>query len=146
METAADVVFDYEGALAAARRLWAFADQLEMLMSTRETEQESAQVGFLGPLATEFVTRIDTERTDVNSAVTQLRTAATEWAAAWKDAIDEQNRILYARAYQYSEDHQGWFGGLDGVERPPDPEPVTVPQEPNFHPTGGLQDFMSAVS
>jgi len=148
MEAGADVVFDYEGALTAAKRLWAFADHLGTLMTNRESEQETAKVDFIGPFAEQFVTRLDTERTDITNVVTQLRTAATEWAAAWKDAMDEQNRILYARAYNYSEDHQGplGIGKLDGVERPPDVEPVRVPVQPNFYATGGFQDFMSAVS
>lgn len=141
MDIAADVVFDYEGALTAARRLWAFADQLETVMSGRETAQEKAQVDFLGPYVTQFVGRLDTERLDVDTAVTQLRTGADEWAAAWKDAMDEQNRIRYARAYKYSEENQGLFGRLDGVERPPDVEPVGVPQSPAFAATGGFQDF-----
>ncbi|MGB3734856.1 MAG: DUF6531 domain-containing protein, partial [Ilumatobacter sp.] len=41
------------------------------------------------------------------------------WALAWKDAIDQQNRNRYARAYTYSENNQGLIGHLDGVERPP---------------------------
>jgi hypothetical protein len=141
----ADVVFDYEGALTAARRLWDFADQLNTMMSGRETAETSAQVDFRGPYSAELTGRIDTERTDIDAAVTQLRAGATDWAAAWKDAIDEQNRVRYARAYKYSEENQGWFGRLDGVERPPDPEPVPVPLPPEFTAKGGLQDFGKMV-
>ena len=63
------------------------------------------------------------------------------WAAEWKSAIDEQNRILQARRYEYNKDHQGWFGGLDGVERPHDPEPRPLPQPPYFYATGGFEDY-----
>lgn len=141
MDIAPDVIFDYDGALNAARRLWAFADQLGTTMRDRETAETAAQVDFLGPFATEFAGRIDTERGDINVAVTQLRTAATEWAAAWKDAMDQQNQNRYARAYKYSEENQGWFGRLDGIERPPDVVPMSLPQPPEFAATGGFQDF-----
>jgi len=80
MEAGADVVFDYEGALIASKRLWAFADHLGTLMTNRESEQESAKVDFIGPFAEQFVTRLDTERTDITNVVTQLRTAAKRWS------------------------------------------------------------------
>ena len=146
--TAEDVVFDYEGALSAARRLWSFADDLETMMTSREGARTTASVGFTGPYATQLVSRVATERTDVDSAVGQLRSAATAWASAWKDAMDQQNQNLYARAYKHSEDHQGFLGigKLNGIERPPAVQPMTTPQPPMFPATGSFQDFMSAVS
>jgi len=141
MQAAGDVVFDYEGALTMARRLWALADTLETLIGARETASEDALVGWLGPHGDSFVTRVDTERVDVDAVVASFRVGAQGWAAAWKDAIDEQNRILQARRFEYNKDHQGTFGGLDGVERPHDPEPRALPREPNFHATGGFEDY-----
>ena len=146
--TAGDVVFDYDGALSAARRLWSLADDLQTMMTDRERARTDASVGFTGPYATELTSRISSERTDVNSAVVELRNAATAWASAWKDAMDQQNQNLYARAYKYSEDHQGFLGlgKLNGIERPPAVEPLGTPQPPSFAATGSFQDFMSAVS
>ena len=146
--TAGDVVFDYDGALSAARQLWSLADDLQTLMTDRERARTDASVGFTGPYATELTSRISSERTDVNSAAGELRLAATAWASAWKDAMDQQNQNLYTRAYKYSEDHQGFLGlgKLNGIERPPAVEPLTTPQPPSFAATGSFQDFMSAVS
>ena len=64
----------------------------------------------------------------------QFREASYAWAAAWKDAIDQQNRILQARRWEYNKDHQGLFGHLDGVERPHDPAPRPLPAPPDFQP------------
>ncbi len=49
-------------------------------MTKRESEQESAKVDVIGPFAEQFVTRLDTERTDITNVVTQLRTAAKRWS------------------------------------------------------------------
>ena len=141
----ASVVFDYDGALNAARRLWALAEEIETMMAARETARDAATVGFVGVFATQFGDRIGQERTDVNNAITQLRTGASEWAASWKDAMDEENRVRYARAYQYSKDNQGLIGHLDGVERPPDVIAVAVPTSPLFTATSGFQYFGNMV-
>jgi hypothetical protein len=141
VEAAGDVVFDYEGALLVARRLWAFADALESMMSDRTTAATDALIDWTGPHATSFVSRVDVERGDVSRVVTQFREAADAWAAAWKEAIDQQNRILQARRWEYNRDHQGLFGHLDGVERPHDPEPRPVPTPPDFHATGEFENY-----
>jgi hypothetical protein len=143
VEAAGDVVFDYDGALLMARRLWAFADALESMMRDRAAAATEALVDWTGPHATSFVSRLDVERTDVNRVVVQFRRAAQEWAEAWKEAIDQQNRILQARRWEYNKDHQGLFGGLDGVERPHDPEPRPVPSAPDFKATGGFENYFN---
>jgi hypothetical protein len=141
MQAAGDVVFDYDGALLVARRLWAFADALEAMMSGREGAAADALVDWTGPHASSFVSRVEVERVDVARVVAQFREAAYAWAAAWKDAIDQQNRVLQARRWEYNRDHQGLFGGFDGVERPHDPEPRRLPAPPDFHPTGGFEQY-----
>ena len=101
---ASDVVFDFDGALVVARRLWALADSLETVMAGRETLAVEALTTWRGSHATSFATRMGTERTDIDTAAGWLRVGAQEWAAAWKDAMDEQNRILHARECQRRED------------------------------------------
>lgn len=143
MEAGPDVVFDYEGALTMARRLWAFADALGTLMTDRETAADAAMVGWLGPHGTSFVSRVATERTDINAVASSFRDGAHGWAAAWKDAIDQQNRVLQARRYEYNKDHQGplGIGKLDGIERPHEPEPRALPSPPEFTATGGFEEY-----
>lgn len=141
MEAGPDVVFAYDGALASAKRLWALADTLSSMMTARETAGAEALVDWLGPHGDSFLERLGVERTDVDGVVAQFREAATGWAAAWKDAIDQQNRVLQARRFEYNKDHQGTFGGLDGVERPHDPEPRPLPEPPEFRATGGFEEY-----
>jgi hypothetical protein len=63
----ADVVFDYDGALSMARRLWALADALETLMSERETSAEVALTDWQGAYGESFAGRISVERANVNT-------------------------------------------------------------------------------
>ncbi len=98
-------------------------------------------MGFVGKHAGQLVDRVAQERTDVDNAIIELRSAADTWALAWKDAIDQQNRNRYARAYTYSENNQGLIGHLDGVERPPSVQLVGVPVSPSYATTGELQWF-----
>ena len=141
MRVAGDVEFDYDGALLMARRLWALADALESVMAGREGAAAEALVDWKGPHATSFLERIAVERVDVNGVASQFREASYAWAAAWKDAIDQQNRILQARRWEYNKDHQGLFGHLDGVERPHDPAPRPLPAPPEFQPTGEFEQY-----
>lgn len=143
MDFEADVVFDYDGSLEVARRLWALADRLGTEMTARETARGDAEVGFVGKYAGQLIDRVGQERTDVDNAVTQLRAGADAWAAAWKDAVDQQNQNRYARAYEHSKNNQGFLGlgRLDGIERPPDVQHVTIPVSPSYAPTGGFQSF-----
>lgn len=143
MEAGPDVVFDYDGALTVAKRLWAFADALGTLMTDRETASGEALVGWLGPHGESFADRVDTERIDIDATSSSLRDGANQWAAAWKDAIDQQNRVLHARAWEHSKNNQGFLGigKLDGIERPPDPEPRALPQPPEFAATGGFEEY-----
>jgi hypothetical protein len=141
VEVAGDVVFDYEGALSMARRLWALADALDTLMGDREEAATVALTDWKGPHGESFATRIGVERTNVDTVCAEFRGAADAWAWQWKQAMDEQNRINQARRYEYNKDHQGWFGHLDGVERPHDPEPAAVPQAPDYHATRGFENY-----
>ena len=141
---ASDVVFDFDGALVVARRLWALADSLETVMEGRETLAAEALTTWRGGHATSFVTRMGTERTDIDTAAGWLRVGAQEWAAAWKDAMDEQNRVLHARECQRREDDASWhesgiIGGIfGGPDMPDEPAAVAVPTAPGFAPTGSF--------
>ena len=73
MEAAGDVVFDYDGALALARRLWAFADALQGLMTDRETSAGEALVDWTGPHGETFASRVGTERIDIDAVAASFR-------------------------------------------------------------------------
>ena len=138
-EVAGDIQFDFAGSLRVARELWALADQLSTTMSARETAGAHAATDWLGPHHDDFVGRMRVERTNVDGAAPQLRSAAQAWAVQWQQAMDQQNQILMAR--EWDSRHGDWlhnhsFGILgSGPKRPPDPVPAALPSAPDFSPT-----------
>jgi hypothetical protein len=140
MEAGADVRFDFEGSLALARRLWELADQIETLMDARVCKASDGLSTWLGTYGTDFAGRIDTEYTDIANIAGQLRAGAYGWAANWKAAMDQQNRVLHARRVKEVESDRslldkgiGFFTGHDDL--PPEPEPAGTPAAPGFQPT-----------
>lgn len=143
MEAAADVQFDFDGALQLARRLVGLADQIDTMMSARVTDASFALETWLGTFGTQFAERINTENTDIATISSDLRTSADGWAVCWKEAMDEQNRRLYAREVKRVEDNRsGWdsfWGGMFGHDDlPSQPSPVAVPSGPGYAPTGSF--------
>jgi class 3 adenylate cyclase len=137
-----DVRFDYDGALRLARSLWAYADELEAAKAERKTEAEHALRTWKGPYATEFVGRGNDEQTSISALIAALRSDADAWAQAWKNAMDEQNRRLYARRVARMKEERSvaakigdW---LTGFEAPPPPAPLPKPGPAGFYPTGCL--------
>ena len=140
MEAGPDVRFDFEGSLALARRLWELADQIETQMDARVLLASDALSTWLGAYGTDFAGRIDTEFADIAGIAGQLRAGAYGWAANWKAAMDQQNRVLYARRVKQVESDRslldkgiGFFAGHDDL--PPEPEPAATPAAPGFRPT-----------
>jgi len=141
-DVAADVVFDFDGALRMARDLWSLAASLSTMMTNRESAATYASLDWVGPHQTDFASRMTTERANVDQAVTQLQNAANGWAYQWQQAMDQQNQVLMAREWDGREGdwlnrHSfGIFGS--GPERPPDPTPAGLPTAPDFAPTRGF--------
>lgn len=146
MDAATDVRFDFEGSLNLARRLWALADEVDTLMANRVSLARAALSTWLGVYGTQFAGRIETEATSSTGIANELRGAATGWATCWQQAMDEQNRVLYAREVKQVEDERsGWdsfWGGLTGHDDLPDqPSPVATPSAPGFHATASLARY-----
>lgn len=145
---AADVQFDWDGSLASARRLWALAADVSTLMTSRETLGGDAVTDlWQGPHAVSFGERLGTERLDADAISEQLRIGALGWAEAWKEAMNEQNRILHVRECQRRKDNAEWYqSGLlgsvfGGPDLPNEPELLSAPVAPNFFPTGGFVSY-----
>lgn len=137
-----DVRFDYEGALRLARTLWALADELEDAKGARQREVLAALRTWRGPFGDQFRDRAEDEQTSIASLVAALRSDADQWAQAWKMAMDEQNRRLYARKVDQIKkdrstlDKVGDF--FTGFDYPPEPAPVPKPAPAGFYPTACL--------
>jgi hypothetical protein len=142
---AADVPFDFEGVLSLCRMLWNLADELDGVKTSRAAAATTALISWEGPFATEFTTRSNTEGTTAVQISAGLRGDAQGWAAAWKTAMDENNRRRWARHHQQWKDDQGFwddpFGMFGNKDETPNPEPVSQPQPPGFAATGSLVNY-----
>ena len=137
-----DVRFDYEGALRLARTLWSFAEDLEAAKADRRAEAVEALRTWRGPYGDQFRDRVDDEQTSLASLVAALKTEADLWASAWKQAMDEQNRRLYARMVDQMKDERSTLAKVGdfftGFDYPPPPAPVPKPSPGSFFATACL--------
>ena len=138
-----DVRFDYDGSLDLARRLWQFAERLDGLGAARHEWAGVALLGWEGRFGSEFAGRVDSEFGDLHRLSADLRGAALGWAQAWANAVNQQNRRLYARAVHHTRQQRslvdrfiGQFTGHDDL--PPEPYVRATPTAPHFTPTGGF--------
>lgn len=137
-----DVRFDFDGALRLARSLWAYAEDLEAARGTRRGHAADALRSWRGPFGDEFRERAGDEASSLASLISGLRSDADAWAGAWKNAMDEQNRRLYARrvdeikAERSNLEKVGDF--FTGFDYPPGPSPVAKPAPAMFHATACL--------
>lgn len=132
-----DVTFDFSDALILARQLWALADQVDVLMRTRQALASEARIGFSGAYAAQFAGRIAEEAANATTLSAHLRADAGECAQGWQQAMEEENRRRYAHhidqikrqrsALQTVWDDLHGFHGY-GCE----PAPVAMPQPPAF--------------
>lgn len=140
---AADVRFDFDGSLRLARRLWVFSAQIDTMMGERVRLAGGALDTWLGRYGEEFAGRIETESVDSTRIAGELRSAAQAWGVCWASAMNEQNRILYAREVKRVEDRRSnwdsFWGGFTGHDDlPPMPNEMAPPTAPWFAATGSF--------
>lgn len=147
-EALPDVVFDYDGALSLARRLWSLADDLDELLAKRAASATTALTDWRGPYRDQFVDdRRPPEVSTGNAVAGQLRGDAGLWAKAWKDVMDENNRRRWARHHKDLKDNRNWLesagdwlgGGFE--DDTPKPASLDLPVSPGFYATGSLATF-----
>jgi hypothetical protein len=140
--SSSDVRFDYEGALRLARSLWSFAEDLEAAKGDRRSQAMDALRTWRGPFGDQFRDRVGDEQTSLASLVAALKTEADLWAAAWKQAMDEQNRRLYARMVDRMKAERSTLAKVGdfftGFDYPPAPAPVRKPTPGSFLATACL--------
>ncbi len=145
----ADVVFDFEGSLRLARRLWRLADEVTLAAGRRIEAREAAQAAWRGPHAEHFATvRAPNEDASTANVVAALRQEAVGWGVMWAAALNDQNRINWARAVEQEKDHRStterfgdFFVGDDSAGQVPEPPPYPAPRPPTFVPTGSLVHY-----
>ena len=145
----ADVRFDFDGALRLARQLWSLADDTDTVRTKRTTGAQTALSTWLGDLVPAMIARCEGEQGVLLSCSAELRNGAYAWAAAWKEAMDENNRRRRARKVTEVRDNRSWgeslvdtlFTGDDSDEQVPAARTVATPSAPNFYPTDTPQVF-----
>lgn len=144
------VDFDFEGSLQLARMLWALAEDLEGEDRGRAGQAETALAKWAGPYATQFANRSATERASATNVVNGLQRDAQAWAAAWAQAMHQQNKNNRAAAVQANRDDRSWihekwdehgFGEDTAEEDVAAARQPEVPQPPHFNPTETPQVF-----
>ena len=140
-----DLKFDYQGALALARQLNALADEVTRAATKRQQLANTAKEDFIGAYADQFASRMTVEQANFKAVAQGLRNDAMAVATMWKQAMDEENRRLYARHVDDVKSHRSvlesigdWFTGF---HYPPAPAAVAVPQPPAFAPTATLVHY-----
>jgi hypothetical protein len=140
MDAAGSVRFDFEGSLDLARSLWRLAEELDQLLASRAAMASTALTGWTGRFGEQFAERANDEQSTGRTLAQMLRADAQGWALAWTRAMDEQNRVLYAREKQRVESDRGLLDSLGGAifghdDLPAMPRPASVPQPPYFFAT-----------
>ncbi len=98
VSAAARPVFDFDGALSAAKKLYALADQCSELASTRGTAGSNVSDTWKGVHGDSFRERTGTEDASLANVVSNLQGEGDAWAQAWVRAVDIMNDVLYAEA------------------------------------------------
>lgn len=141
----ADLVFDYDGMLALARRLWSLAEEVAAAMAARQGLARPVQAGFAGAYADQFRARLGEEAANTGRLAAAVRSDAALCAQAWQKAMDEQNRRRWARHVQALKKQrsvvQEAWEHFFGTGFPPEPAPVPAPQPPSFAPAAELVSY-----
>lgn len=129
----ANVNFDYDGALQAARDLYSLSGVVTSKHESRVTASADAEDTWVGGHRDSFDSKMSTEDTDVETISGALVTLANRLATAWSEARGEQDRINHARFVQDEKDNDsGWenagefFTGEDDYGAPPENPPAPV--------------------
>jgi hypothetical protein len=152
--SSANVRFDFEGALAAARDLHALADSIRAAQVERVRAADTARAGWVGPKRLELDLKMDAETDSSRLLADSIAELASRLATAWAAQRGNQDRINQARWQDHEEanKHNGELNVIEythklgdsiaavfghGTDYPPPPDDPPVPVPPRFEPTRG---------
>lgn len=149
IEPGGTVDFDFGGSLDLARTLWSLAEDLEAADGAREGKSATALTKWKGPYATQFTQRRADERTSAANVAEGLRDDARSWAAAWVEAMHQQNKNNRAAQVEQVREDRWWgekawdatLGEDESESKVAAAERPSTPQPPSFQPTATLQVF-----
>jgi hypothetical protein len=138
--SSANVVFEYQLALEAARDLWALAGHVRSTTAQWSGPADLARTDWTGPKREQFDERMSQNGSDTQAVATGLEDTARLLARSWSEARGEQDRINKARYVDAELDDDNWLEngwewifGENDFGRPPDNPPPPAP--PGFAPT-----------
>jgi len=138
------VVFDFEGALELARRLWNLADGVDIFRGKRDAAATTALRVWQGRYATEFRGSVTAEQGSDTNLSTAMRDDARTLAALWSQAMAEEAKVRYADHVTTEKKHRSLLHRAEDAlfgsheDYGPEPGPFSVPQPPAFTATGSL--------
>ena len=142
------VLFDFSGALQLARDLYAASTLLERVLEERLAVGEAASAAWRGPAGDDFRVQGQIEEDEASRITTALQVEAVDWAQAWSEAMNEQNRRNRQIRVEEISDARGLgeqlvdvVTGDDSTRQVEDLRHIAVPRSPDFTPTGSLQLF-----
>ncbi len=130
--------FAFEETLELCRGLWAASGDLRGHIKTRDDLVDLVSSHWTGPHHAAFMNDITHDRILEDSSVRDLRNAATQWAQAWVNAMNAENK--YREDEAYNDINSGAPGENLDQEYPEYTPIVRPPIAPHFDPTGGLYD------
>lgn len=136
-----DVEFDYDGALRLARALYDLSTWLERVGPGRRAAADGAQVAWRGPYGDDFRLRAAGDDDEAGRLSAALHAEALDWAQAWADAVNDQNRRSRDRRIAQIADARSWAQRAVDVLTFDHPDehvaaltPVRPPRSPDFRP------------
>ncbi len=143
-----DVELDYEGALALARQLYDLSTWLDRVRLERTGAADGAQTAWRGPYGNDFRLAAAGDDHEADRLAAALHAEALDWARAWADAVNEQNRRRRDRRIaEIAAGRSLLDRAVDLVTFDHPDEHVAAltlvdpPRSPDFIPPGGLQHF-----
>ncbi len=133
----ADVKFNFELALRAARDLHALSRRVTSGQQARADAAGLARPDWEGPKRDSFDTKVRNEDTTATNVAEGLVALANAFASQWAKARGEQDRINFARYVDKEVNDDSWgenaveyFSGEDDYGSPPGDPPV--PSAPGY--------------
>lgn len=146
-------IFDFEGSLAFAAKIVAYADTVRANSDARSGARNAAHDAWQGPYGDDHRTRAEDEDAAAEATAEAMVQCGRDWAMAWQSAAVEMNEFAYDEAVKIQEDlndrrmtawsyaYRRWASDPDRTDSPPRapvlgtveyPEGVDVPASPAF--------------
>lgn len=106
VQAGARPVFDFDGSLDVAARMYQLAASLETMGKVRHEDWRAALDVWEGNVGDHVRSLIADDEADLNNVAAVLEAEAMQWADLWAQMVDETNRVLAAEAREVLKKHR----------------------------------------